>query len=83
MFPAVMELTNDVLTVKFAELAFAGMVVVDGTCAAATLLLRFTTTPPAGAAPVNVTVPLLDCPPMADAGVTTTEESVAAAGAGL
>ena len=71
------------VTVKFAELAFAGIVIEPGTCAAPTLLAKLTTTPPAGAALVSVTLPALDVPPVADEGVTVTEESAAAVGAGL
>ena len=77
------ELTADVVTVKFAVLAFAGIVTDVGSCADATLLAKFTTTPPADAALVSVTVPVRDCPPVADAGVTVSEESAAAAGVGL
>jgi len=51
-----------VVTVKFAELAFAGIVIEAGTCAAPMLLARFTAIPPAGATLVNVTVPVLDAP---------------------
>ena len=71
------------VTVKFAVLAFAGMVTDVGSCADATLLAKVTTTTPAGAALVRVTVPVLDCPPAADAGVTVTEESAVTGGAGL
>ena len=70
------------VTVKFAALAFAGIVTDVGTCAGATLLVKFTTTL-ADVALVSVTVPDRDCPPVADAGVTATEESAAAAGTGL
>jgi hypothetical protein len=82
MFPAVNELTACVVIVKFAALAFAGIVTDVGTCAVARLLAKFTTTL-ADVALVNVTVPDRDCPPMADAGVTVSEASAAAAGTGL
>ena len=60
MFPPVRELTGDVVTVKFAVLAFAGTVTDAGTWAAAILLVKLTTTPLAGAALVRVTVPVRD-----------------------
>ena len=82
MFPAVRELTASVVTVKFAALAFAGIVTDVGTWAVDTLLAKFTTTV-ADAALVSVTVPDLDCPPVADAGVTVSEASAAVAGTGL
>ena len=67
---------------KFAAPAFAGMVTDVGTCAVDKLLVKFTTTV-ADAALVKVTVPDLDCPPVADAGVMVSEASAAAAGTGL
>ncbi len=70
------------ITVKFAALAFARMVTDVGTCAVDMLLAKFTTTVADGAL-VKVTVPDLDCPPVADAGVTVTEASAAAAVTGL
>jgi hypothetical protein len=51
------EPTVEVMTVKLTELAPAGTVTLLGTVADDELLLRATTTPPAGAAPDNVTVP--------------------------
>ena len=68
---------------KFTELAFAGIVIEAGTWAAAMLLAKFTTTPAAGATLVNVTVPVRDAPPIADEGITVTEERALTAGAGL
>ena len=50
--------TMDVLTVKLALVAPAGTVTLEGTPAAPLLLERRTWAPPAGAAPVNVTVPV-------------------------
>ena len=76
------EFTASVVTVKFAELAFAGMVTDVGTCAVDMLLAKFTTTV-ADAVLVSVTVPDLDCPPVANAGITVSEASAAAAGTGL
>lgn len=76
-------LTDEVVTVKFAELAFAGIVIEAGTWAAAMLLARFTTTPPAGAALVSVVAPVIEAPPVADEGVTVTVERAATVGEGL
>jgi hypothetical protein len=59
--------------VKVAEVAFAGTVTLAGTCAAAVLLLdRVTTAPPAGAGPVNLTVPVGEVPAITDVGLTLT-----------
>jgi hypothetical protein len=54
-------LTALVLTVKVAVVAPAATVTLDGTCAAALLLLEIDTcAPPDGAAPLSVTVPVDD-----------------------
>ena len=54
---------DNVLTVKVALVAPAGMVTVGGTVAAAVLLLdRVTITPPAGAGPFSCTVPVTEVP---------------------
>ena len=76
-------LTDEVVTVKFAELALAEMVIEPGTCAAPMLLVRFTTIPPIGAALVSVTVPVIEAPPLTDEGVTVIVERAATVGAGL
>jgi len=47
-----------VVTVNVAVVAFAATVTEAGTCAAALLLDSVTTVPPAGAAELNVTVPV-------------------------
>ena len=53
------ELTERVVTVKVADVAFAGTVTLAGTVAAEVLLLdNATTVPPAGAYPLSVTVPV-------------------------
>src|SRR5215469_10625089 len=71
--------TGLVVTVKVAEVAFATTVTLDGTCAAAELLLDSTTTaPPAGAGPFNLTVPVDVFPPNTDAGLTITDASIEA-----
>jgi len=57
----------------------AAMRILPGTRAAAVLLLcRLTLAPPAGAAPVKVTVPVELLPPTTDVGVLVTEDRVGA-----
>ena len=72
-------LTVLVLTVKVAVVAPAATVTLAGVLATAVLLLdRETTAPPAGAAALNVTVPVEDCvPPVTLVGFKRSEESVA------
>src|SRR5258708_24532466 len=71
-----------VLTVNVALVAPAATVTLDGTLAAAVLLLdSATAAPPDGAAPLSVTVPVEDCvPPTPLVGCTVNERS---AGAGV
>src|SRR5712664_4034077 len=71
-----------VLTVKVALIAPAATVTLDGTLAAVVLLLESVTcAPPAGAAPLSVTVPVEDCvPPTTLVGLSVSEESVGAGG---
>ena len=64
-----------VFTVKVALVAPTGTVRLEGTVAAALLLESATCAPPAGAGPLNVTVPVEDCaPPMTLVGFMVTEE---------
>lgn len=74
--------TGDELTVKVAVVAPAGTVTLEGTLAAAVLLLESVTcAPPAGAGPLNVTVPVDDCaPPTTLMGFNASEERVGAGG---
>jgi len=60
--------TTLVFTVKTAELAPAFTVTLGGTIAALLLLASVTTIPPAGAGPVNVTVPCDEVPPFTVVG---------------
>src|SRR6266436_7961695 len=70
-----------VLTVNVALVTPAATVTLDGTLAAVVLLLeRVTTAPPDGAAPLSVTVPVEEFPPVTLVGLTESEESVAAGG---
>ena len=88
VFPALAEIVTTfelatalVVTVKLAVVAPGATVTLAGTWAAAVLLLEsVTVAPPAGAAPVRVTVPVELFPPMTVVGLTVTEERVAVAG---
>lgn len=82
MLPAVVELTVDVFTTKFADEAAAGTVTELGTDAAGLALAKLTTAPIAGAAPARVTVPLADCPPVTLEGLTLTSLRTAGSAAG-
>jgi hypothetical protein len=70
--------TTDVLTVKVVLVAPAGTITVEGTLAAVVLLLESVTcAPPAGAGPLNVTVPVEDWkPPVTLVGFNVNEERV-------
>jgi len=69
----VLDLTDLVLTVKVAEVLPAGMVTVFGAVAELMLLAREITSPPDGAGDPTVTFPMLDLPPLTDAGVKLIE----------
>ena len=67
--------TTLVLTVKVAPVAPAETVTLEGTLAAVVLLLESATcTPPAGAAPLKVTVPVEEFPPVTLVGFSEIEE---------
>ena len=69
--------TIDVFTVKVALVLPAGTVTLEGTLAAPLLLESVTCAPPAGAAPLSVTVPVEDCtPPTTLVGFNVSEETV-------
>jgi len=75
----VVEATPNVVTVKVADVLPADTVTLAGTLAAAVLLLvRLTETPPTGAAPVRVTVPVEGLPPVTLVGFKETEDRVTA-----
>ncbi len=82
MVTAVDAVTALVLIVNVALVAPAATVTLEGTVAAAVLLLESATVaPPAGAAPLNVTVPVEDCvPPITLVGLSVSDESVAGGG---
>jgi hypothetical protein len=71
-----------VLTVNVALVAPATTATLEGTRAAPLLLESATVAPPAGAAPLNVTVPVEDCvPPITLVGLSVSDERVAGGGA--
>ena len=63
-----------VLTVKVALVAPAGTAKLEGTLAAPLLLESATCAPPAGAAPLNVTVPVEEFPPVTLVGFSESDE---------
>ena len=70
-----------VLTVNVALVAPAATVTLDGTVAAAVLLLEsVTVAPPAGAAPLSVTVPVEEFPPVTLVGFSESDERVGGGG---
>jgi hypothetical protein len=71
--------TGLLVTVNVADVAFAGIVTLAGTLAAAVLLLdRVTTAPLAGAGPLKVTAPIEEAPPMTAVGFRLNDVRVAA-----
>ena len=64
------------MTVKFALVAPAGTVTLAGTVVAAEFSESDTAAPPAGAAALNVTVPVEELPPTTLVGLSETPESV-------
>ena len=70
-----------VLTVNVALVAPAATVTLDGTVVAVMLLLETATvTPPAGAAPLSVTVPVEEFPPVTLVGFSESAERETGAG---
>ena len=67
------------VTVKVTLVAPAGTVTVTGTPATVELALRLTTSPPAGAGPLSVTVPVEVVPPTNVLGDTLIDDSLVAA----
>ena len=71
--------TTDVVTGNVTLVAPAGIDTLAPTVAIVELLFRATTAPPAGAAPVSVTVPVAPVPPATLVGATVTMLRLAAA----
>jgi hypothetical protein len=83
MITLVVEVTDDVETLKLPVDEPAGMVSVTGTPATEEFaLLRLTIAPPLGAAALRTTVPRAVFPPTTDVGLTPTDDRVAAGGGG-
>ncbi len=78
--PVVVEPTATVETVNVALVLPAATVTEAGTVSAALLSVRPTTTPPAGAAVLSVTVPVEGEPPATLVGLTLTPVSVGGGG---
>jgi hypothetical protein len=77
MLTVVLDATGVVVIVNVAVVAPAATVTLAGTVAVDVLLLvRVTTTPPAGAAALKVTVPVDDAPPIGLLGLSETDDSV-------
>ena len=69
--------TVPVLTVNIPLVYPAMTVTLDGTVAADALLERLTTAPPLGAAPLRVTVPVDEDPPLTLVGLSASADRVA------
>jgi hypothetical protein len=72
--------TEEVVAVKVVEVAPAGTVTLAGTCTAELLLDRLTAAPPLGAAPLRVTVPVEEVPPVTVAGLKLSAPTVGRGG---
>ena len=81
MVTGVEAVTALVFTENVALVDPAATVTLDGTVAKVLLLERFTMTPPVGAVPLRVTVPVEEEPPFTLPGLSVTAESTGDAGA--
>ena len=83
MVTGVDDVTERVVVVKAALVAPAATVTLAGTVAAFALpLVSATEAPPDGAAPLSVTVPCEEPPPVTAVGLSVSEESVTGCGGG-
>src|SRR5437588_10966419 len=82
MVTGVEAVTALVLTENVALVAPAATVTLEATVAEVLLLERFTMAPPAGAAPLRVTVPVEGEPPVTLPGLSVTEDSPGETGPG-
>ncbi len=78
MLAVVFEVTVTVFTVKVTDVAPAGIVTVAGRVALVESDANVMVSPPVGAGPVRVTVPVDEVPPVTDVGLSVTESSVGA-----
>ena len=83
IFTLATAVTLTVVIANVADVAPEGTVTETGTFAETLELVSVTTTPPAGAAADNVTVPVTPAPPTTDAGLTVTDVSETDAAAGF
>ena len=83
MFTFATAFTLTVVIVNVTDVAPAGTVTETGTLAETLELVSVTTTPPDGAAPLRVTVPVTPAPPTTDTGFTVTDLSETEAAAGF
>lgn len=83
MVAIVVEVTAVVVAVKVAVVLPAATLTLAGTAAEALLLDRLTAMPPAGAAPVRVTVPVEELPPATEAGFSASDISAGPEPAGV
>jgi hypothetical protein len=70
----VVDVTAVVVSMKVALELPAGTLTLGGTPAEELLLLNVTNTPPVGAAPLKVTVPMARVPPVTPAGFSDTDD---------
>jgi hypothetical protein len=79
IFSALLVLTDEDVTVNVAEVAPAATVTLVGKPTDESPPDRVTVRPPVGAAPLRVTVPVLEVPPTTDVGETAKADRVGAA----
>ena len=83
MLPTVKTATEFVVTEKFVDVAPAATATELGTLVARLAFDKLIVAPPAGAAPVKLTVPIADCPPITADGFMLKEFNAGAVTVGL